>query len=174
MKNLLIILLISITSSAFASEIKVSGKAYDSKQCRYYWQSLADFNLSYLNDKLPWGSSVALMYGFHDRFHNQYWTSQDEIKMNSISSFTWATEISKKVVNQKGSFNYNYLEFVFKITLPNGKIIYDNGGLEPMGYYGVPVPYAQCHPGEFKPLEVKPLAQNDPEENPIVFWDDFI
>lgn len=131
-----ILFVILQTFSVSASNISVQGKIYSPTQCHYFWEEYGVFNINYQNKQLPWGTRVKLRYGFHDKFRvNSYWQHQDEMELNSTAPYTWGG-ILEKTVAQRGSFYFNYLEFVFQISLPNGQVYFENGDQSPMGYYG--------------------------------------
>ncbi len=144
---LFLALFVSHGTLANASQIEVSGRAYSATRCGYFSTSLSDFDISYENKDLPWGTNVTLIYGFRDSFSKKAWQFQGEIQIPATYHYTWGTSLHDVVVDSRGYFSLSDIQFVFKIRLPDGKIVWDNGGKSSLGFYQAEIPMRTCSPG---------------------------
>ena len=103
----------------------------------------ARYTARYYNKTLPWGTSVELhagrAYYWLDSLSSESgppisqtadWDGTQDTTAHSVAAYTW--EATRSIALTP---HYVALELVWKITLPNGKVIWDNGGLSSTGYY---------------------------------------
>lgn len=141
-----------ITLNAYAADVYVAGNVFSDDNCQYYSTTTGKFKITY-KEQLPWGSKIELVYAFNNTFGNSEWHRQDESQMEAVAPYTWQAVI-EEVTSARGSFSSDKINFVFRITLPDGSIVYDNGGQSPMGHYSARMPRMSCEPETLKILDI--------------------
>lgn len=163
MKILLIVLMGLVGKNVFAGpEIEVKGQqsGYRSEAkycpdpaipCGYSGGKVA-FQVDYKNETLPWGVKVELLRGFAGQdwcggceppYYNFFsWQDKRFVEMNSVASWTWSAQTTADGYGSGAGGQYDALEFVIRITFPDGRVQWDNGGSS-WGYYKVNVPQPQ-------------------------------
>ena len=119
MKAFALTLVTLISSSAFAANITVFSRAYSETECNYYYASLADYQVNYTNAALPWGTSVKLVYGFHDSWTKRSWQNPRTKEMTSTAPYTWSIDLKGLTVDSRGSFSMDQFQFVFEVNEPS-------------------------------------------------------
>jgi hypothetical protein len=132
------------TSNVFVSvKHQITGmQASDADPPGCYPQN-ALYTARYFNKTLPWGTSVELHSGRAYYWLNSQssesgppieesadWDDTQDTTANAVEPYTW--EATRSIALTP---HYVALELVWKITLPDGNVIWDNGGLSPTGYY---------------------------------------
>lgn len=110
------------------------------------------FQVHYRNDTLPWGVKVELLRGlagqdwcggceppYHEFFN---WRDKKFVEMTTVAPWTWKAETEAYGYAASAGGQYDALEFVVRITYPDGSVSWDNGGSS-WGYYEVDVPQPQ-------------------------------
>ncbi len=103
----------------------------------------AVYTARYYNKTLPWGTTVELHSGRAYDWLNSLssesgtpteesadWDGTQDTAASAVEPYTWEATRSIGLTP-----HYVALELVWKITLPDGKVLWDNGGLSPTGYY---------------------------------------
>ena len=128
---------------AQSSEVLAQAKNYLSS-CFYYTQTISELKLAYINQELPWGVKVFLVAGFEDSQGYQ-WKTTFTRELPATGAYTWETHLEWSSYSRGQPFFVGALNFVYKIELPDGKVVWDNGTLQPssMGYYRVEALQAQ-------------------------------
>ena len=165
MKYYLIFALSLLGTNALASQSWVNARSYSSNNCGYATTVLADFQITYKNEQLPWGTQIILHTGFHESYRDVYWTHPENTLMNAVDSYQWQARLNQETISARGNFHYNFIEFVFEIILPDGSRNFDNAGRGTYGHYGSPLRMGlNCLPAEFRALPVWTLEARDPGE----------
>jgi hypothetical protein len=153
------------TPTVRASELLVQ----DGKYC---WAHRQDFDVRYENHALPANARVELHYG-DEEFGNcsdcvptvSYypWNHIQTVGMAGAGSSSWEQTVSIDDRGGEEGGGVEALNYVFKITMPDGSIVWDNGGNSPMGYYRsrkIDAPAAQCgKPAPFAATSVERIAK---------------
>ncbi len=141
-----------ITLNAYAADINVASNNYSDDQCAYYSTTTGQFKITY-KENLPWGSKVELVYGFNNTYGKVEWDRSGEEQMEAVAPYTWQTMFQEKT-SSRGHYYADRLNFVFRITLPDGTFYYDNGGQSPMGHYSADMPRMTCKPETLEILNI--------------------
>ncbi len=125
---------------AFAAETRVEAFRQSSSGCAYFSSVTGRLKLSYENRDLPWGSRVELIYGFEERSNRnnavtRNWVDREQVEVPAVAASLWGIELSRAVESRGAPAALRALQFVWKLTLPDGSIQYDRGTDAPMGYY---------------------------------------
>ncbi len=149
---------VAMASVASASEVYVHGRS-SAEQQYGAGQTIvtSDFEVTYRNENLPWGTRVALVAGY--RCTNKgSWTNRDyPNEMHAVSSYAWQARFTKTTGDRYLGLCRN-LEFVFEITLPDGSKYFDNGMRAPMGFYSAAIPYWSTDNGTLQPMAIRALS----------------
>lgn len=110
------------------------------------------FQVSYKNKTLPWGVKVELLRGFAGQewcggceppYHNFFsWQDKKLAEMTSVAPWTWSAQTEGYGYGSSAGGQYDALEFVIRVTFPEGTVQWANGG-SIWGYYKVDVPPPQ-------------------------------
>ena len=129
----------SAASSGHAAEkwIQLEGRTLET--CQYFTTWSGKFAVTYSNHELPWGTKVELVYGFHGWTsstggEHKDWLSQRASVFPAIAPFTWKTEIDEAVATRSQNW-FDQLQFVLKVSLPDGHEFYEKGNESTWGYY---------------------------------------
>ena len=138
--KILILAMILVTGVVVqAAEISVLGRAF-TNSCGYYSNAQAEVVISYKNTDLPWGSQVVLIHGLNgsDLTYGNHapleWERQGEREFSASAPYTWEGPLTLSLHSRSSSQVFDRLAMVFKITLPDGSVRFDNGG-SAMGFY---------------------------------------
>lgn len=142
LKNIKMITLgLLVTSAALADGVWVKGST---SQRNEYGAGqtiiLANIEVTYQKQNLPWGSEVFLVSGYRCQNGGSWQNRTYPEPMAAVADFTWQKKLNATVGNRYTGFCGNY-EFVFLIKLPNGQSYYDNGGRGSIGFYSARIPY---------------------------------
>lgn len=112
-----------------------------------------EFDVAYENHSLPWGSRVTLVRAFSGESHcfgcdpvkttHYDWIYEEYEAMDATAPWTWraqTTEFRNLVVED----NLQYFKFVVRIELPDGSVVWDNGGSH-WGHYRTQIPWPVCN-----------------------------
>lgn len=119
--------------------------------------------LTYQNKDLPWGTRVTVVEGLRCAVGGS-WSQRAERELAPAAGWTWEADFSRST-GDRYSGPCSAYEFVFKITMPDGKIIWDNGGRAPQGFYSAPIPYRGTEDGELKTIDIHALASSGEYRN---------
>jgi len=126
----LFIALFLVTATINASEVLVEGKVYN-PSAGYFSVLQGEFKITYINQNTNYGDKVFLKYGYSGGYstysQTNHWAQEQKIEMPAVSDYQWSIHFEDEVAS-RGSFSYNYLDFVIVVTdaYGNEKII-DNG-----------------------------------------------
>lgn len=131
------------------------------------------FQIHYINQELPWGSKVELLRGFStedwcggcEPSYDYYsdWQYSKTVEMKADAPWTWSANTEELGYASGAGGRFIALEFVIKITYPDGSIRWDNGGSS-YGHYKVDVPKPlfelswqpfKTYDSAFKPMEIQ-------------------
>ncbi len=124
-------------NSVFAAEVAVHGRGY-SHSCGYYSATAGDFNVTYLNQELRWGTQVYLRYGLNGEWSQQgtrVWQRAAEVEMSAISGYTWSGKVTVSLGSRGSAEAYDALAFVVRVVLPDGSQFFEKGSQGPQGYF---------------------------------------
>lgn len=144
MRQILLVLIFILSGLPAYAATQVSARKRSSTDCTYFSQIYVDTKLTYLNPSLPWGTKVELVSGLKKVSHWSHagtrvidWQFTETTTAPAISDYTWevirTTTFAVRGVEYIGAA----LQFVWKITLPDGTIQYDKGSSSLYGYYEV-------------------------------------
>lgn len=158
------VMALSLSSTAFAGEASIevrgqqSGYRSDDRYCPDpavacgYPGGKAAFKIRYKNEALPWGVKVELWHGFAGQdwcggcdpaYHYFFdWRDTKFVEMRAVSAWTWSADTDTYGFGAGAGGQWDALEFVVRVTFPDGGVQWDNGGSN-TGYYKVYVPQPQ-------------------------------
>ena len=114
-----------------------------------------EVEVSYENKSLPWGVKVELVSAMQgvewwpDDVNNTYtydyfdWKYQEYAAAPAVGPWLWRS--ARKQWNYQGGGSFSAMHFAIKMTYPDGKVRWDNGG-SAWGYYRAVPPPAPCDP----------------------------
>ncbi len=148
MKNTItIIVFLFMSISLKANEIEVTGTITNPScgphgSCGYFSSMDGEFNITYRNTEIKWGSHVLLKYAYGDGFNPQKeWVQEKLMVMPAINKSTWGANFKDQVA-ARGSYGYSKLKFIFIILNPDMTTSIDKGSDSSLGYYQVQLPYS--------------------------------
>jgi len=154
LRNVLALAFLFVSSSALASEQWVQGRVV-LRECLYAFDYFAEVNLSYRNYSLPWGTSVELIHGWGGSSWSQSggpitqfdWANTQTLPVSASAPYTWSATVSS-IISERNDpwWNYDQLQFVWKVNLPNGHTFYEKGNSSTWGYYTVSFSQIQDRP----------------------------
>ena len=154
-KALFSLALITGVSASATPKVSASGRLYLGS-CGYYTSLKSDAWVRYANAELPWGSRVTLVWsragtralgnGLNAPLS---WIERLETEAVATEAHVWTAAIQSQLKSRGSSDDLWDLEFVFKITRPDGTEFYDNGSQGPWGFYRLSLRelYRQSPPG---------------------------
>ena len=114
-----------ITSGAKVSVTEATTGTSNGTSCTH--ADATEFTVRYENHALPWGTRVELHsgWGFYEGPPYE-WLDIDDAGMSSVAGWTW--EASRTIDWHTAAAGPLRLDFVVKITMPNGRVVWDNTG----------------------------------------------
>ncbi|NMO13953.1 hypothetical protein HPC49_08845 [Pyxidicoccus fallax] len=169
-RHALVLALLLTSTSALAGDQWVKARTV-LNTCGYFSTSQAEITLTYRNQDLPWGTSVFLIYGFGGSTSPTTtfdWAPQPTtVEAPAVAGWHWeATVVS--VIRARSSTQYNNINYVWKVVLPDGNVFYEKGNSSTYGYYSadfshVPMPCTNVT-GQFigtpTPLAITTVVKN--------------
>lgn len=133
-RNVLALSLLSVSSSALASETWAEGRKV-LRSCEYASSYEVEVTLSYKNELLPSGSSVFLVYGWDGGYLNHDgqnrppfdWLGQQTVPATAGAPFTWSATVRGTTSTRTGTQYFENLDYVWKVVRPDGSAFYDKG-----------------------------------------------
>lgn len=144
LRNLLAVALLLVSSSALASDTFAQGRMI-LRQCDYAFDYMAEVGLSYQNYSLTWGTSVELIYGWGGTSWGGPttttfdWANTQTIPAPATAPYTWGATVTTITSTRSGTWAYGSIQFVWKVTLPNGHVFYEKGNGSTWGFYNAPL-----------------------------------
>ncbi|GEM_PF-3834265 len=137
-------LLISIIAfSVFGKDLYIEGRTVY-HDCSYYSSTSVDLRITYLNENLPWGTTVEAVFGFEET-DSSYgvpkvtsWQNRKIAMMNPSTEYTWQLDIEEFAAERGRAQSYTGLDFVIKVTVPGNLPFYEKGNDSPLGYFHTP------------------------------------
>lgn len=135
------VMIFSPVTYAAEKSIKLDGRIMES--CGYFSAWNGEFNLTYFNNALPWGTKVEAVYGFHGWTSESNGQTRDWIitrtsELKAVSPYTWAIRLAEPVAVRSERW-FDQLQFAIKYTLPGGDSFYDKGSNSSFGYYSADI-----------------------------------
>lgn len=137
LRNVLALVLMFVSASAFAAEsTSVQARAV-LHSCGYYSSQEVEVSLSYYNDTLPWGTSVELLYGWGGTEGSTVfdWRNSTSIAAPATAGYTWGVTVTSQIAARSSPTFFEHIDFVWKVTLPGGSVFYVKGNSSTYGYY---------------------------------------
>lgn len=128
---------VALTSIAQATQVQVWGRDY-TYSCGYFSSIEGEYDITLRDDTLPWGTEVTLVTGWSAPGFFE-WRERREIPARSVSPFTWRAHVSGTLAYRSGAERRTHLDFVFKVTLPDGTVRWINGGNGSWSFFRVHV-----------------------------------
>jgi len=163
LRNVLALSLLSVSSSALASETWAEGRKV-LRSCEYGSAYEVEVTVSYKNDTLPSGSSVFLVYGWDGGYLNYDgqnrppfdWLGQQTVQATAgAAPFTWSATVRGVTSTRTGQQYFENLDYIWKVVRPDGTVLWDKGNNPTaLGYHaailqGMPAPCAYSGYGGF-------------------------
>ena len=152
LRNVFAVAFLLLSSSALASETWTQGRVI-LRQCDYAFDYVAEVGLSYRNYTLQWGTSVELVYGWggiswgYSTPNTPFdWANTQTIPVPASAPYTWSTTVTSVISTRSGSYSYDQINFVWKVTLPNGYVFYEKGNGSTWGFYAASLSAVQNRP----------------------------
>jgi len=164
-------LLVSLTLLALVSatpvvaselgNIEVHGESYVPSCPGYFstavFNGFVTYKIADRNGAKP--ATVALVYSLRNAWTGKSWAvTPKELVLASEDGHTWTGKLPELTVDERGHLHMSHLELALKVTLPNGEITWDNGGLAPLGFYSFALPQPTCSQGEAGLMLSTPMA----------------
>ncbi len=144
LRNLLAVAFLLVSSSALASDTWAQGRKI-LRQCDYAFDYMAEVVLSYQNYAMPWGTSVELIYGWGGSSWGGPstttfdWANTQTIPVSASAPYTWSATVTSVIATRTGSSEYTSIQFVWKVSMPNGHVFYEKGNGSTWGFYNAPL-----------------------------------
>jgi len=126
---------------AMAADIQVWGRQF-TNSCSYYTLTWGDYDLTFRDTTLPWGTKVTAVVAFAgNRMVNGVpqlfsWDRSRYISMEAASAFTWRARKSEELHSRSHDTTFTRLQFIFKVEAPGRAAYFVNGGSS-WGHYEV-------------------------------------
>jgi hypothetical protein len=134
MKNLFLILFLTLSSFASAYDVEAWGRSYD-YSCGYFSRRAADVSLTYHNNNLPYGTEVNVIVGYKGSnagggVNNYFdWADKVTIPAKAIDSGSWEARITDKTLHHRTEGRFlESAQFVFEVKAPGHAVEYVNSG----------------------------------------------
>jgi hypothetical protein len=63
------------------------------------------------------------------------WVDKADLILTAVDAYTWSGELNHYLYSRGSEKHITGVQFVLKITYPDGQVNYDRGSLTPRGYY---------------------------------------
>lgn len=135
LSRMLLTVIIGFSSVLHASpEVQVWSRGYISS-CGYYSGTFEDFDITFRDSALPWGTTVTAVIGFagYDALGGGStrpfdWDRNREVRMEGTSPFTWTGSVSDQLHSRTSARFLTSMKFVFRVHTPGAPAYYVNGG----------------------------------------------
>jgi hypothetical protein len=111
------------------------------------------FDIRYENKSLPWGVKLDLWRGMageewcggcEPAYYGTFdWNDHQVTPMAATGAWQWSAHSEAYGYGSGAGGRYTEMKYVVRITMPDGKVRWDNGGSN-LGYYRVLVPDPKC------------------------------
>jgi hypothetical protein len=149
-----------VTAVAFASPIlTLEGRAYSDTQCGYYSSSSGEFLLEIRDARIEADSQVTVQVAFHDSWSQSDGRGYGYAKVQKGPAGYRIAELGPVVVDQRGSFYFDEIQFTYEIRTPGeSEVIVERGG-DDAAFYSADIPSRSCRAGDWAklPLRVRPI-----------------
>ncbi len=118
---------------AMAADIQVWGRQF-TNSCSYYTLTWGDYDLTFRDTSLPWGTKVTAVVAFagyktsNGQKYGFSWDRDRSIPMQAVSAHTWRARKSETLHSRGHDFNFTALQFIFKVESPGRAAYFVNGG----------------------------------------------
>ena len=121
-----------VASVGMSADLRVMGRDYVNS-CGYFSAMNGDYQVTYTDRTLPWGTKVTAIYGWDVEHWNHppktiEWQDREEKEMKAISPFVWGLDISTQLHSRSSNQFKKALDLTIKIQVPNEPVRYFNGG----------------------------------------------
>lgn len=138
LRNVFALVLMFVSSTAFAAQTTAQARAV-LRSCGYYSTQEVEVGLSYQNTTLPWGTSVELHYGwggYESSPTNPFdWRDSTSVAVPATAPYTWGVTVTKQIAARSSPVFFEHIDFVWKVSLPDGSVFYEKGNNSTWGYY---------------------------------------
>lgn len=124
-------------------------------------------------DVLPWGAKVTVHYGLggveQDATGSVWaldWLDQGDVEAVAVAPYVWTAKIDHPLYERGQPRWFQRLQFVYRVSLPDGTFYYVRGGDSTMGYLEAILPDAGEVPAvtrdqaAFRRLLMRPVARS--------------
>ncbi|MCP3136594.1 hypothetical protein [Pyxidicoccus xibeiensis] len=136
-RSVLALAVLFLSTSAQASETTVYGRKV-LRECVYAHAYEAEVQLNYLNYSLPWGTSVELIYGWGGQSNSVPfdWANTQTVSAPASAPYTWSATV-RAITGRRTEphWNYQHVDFVWRVIMPNGYTFYEKGNGSTWGFY---------------------------------------
>ena len=138
MKLQLFALTLLVSTLGLGESLKVMGRDY-TYSCGYFSSMVGDYDITFKDESLPWGTKVTLIYGWdteqwREKPERKEWKYREEKVMKAVSPFTWSKQIETTLHSRTEAEFKKALNIVIKIEEPKQAVRYFNGG-SPWGFF---------------------------------------
>lgn len=136
LRNVFALVLMFVSATAFAAETTAQARAV-LRSCGYYSSQEVEVGLSYKNTTLPWGTSVELLYGWGGYEGSTVfdWRNSTSIAAPATAPYTWGVTVTSQIAARSSPTFFEHIDFVWKVSLPDGSVFYEKGNNSTYGYY---------------------------------------
>ena len=125
-----------------AGDLRVRGRDYV-HSCGYFSAMNGDYEVTFSDRTLPWGTKVTVIYGWDVDYWNHppktvEWQYREEREMTAVAPFTWRADIATQLHARTNNQFKKALNLVIKLQIPNEPDRYFNGG-STWGFYQMEV-----------------------------------
>ncbi len=107
--------------------------------CGYFSSMVGDYDVTFEDTSLPWGTKVTLIYGWDIEYWNhppkhKTWSYREEKEMKPIAPYKWAVSLETQLHGRTSGEFKQGLDLVVKLEIPGRPAYFYNGGSR-MGYF---------------------------------------
>lgn len=149
------------SSAVHAQDLKVEGRTYNPSCPGYFSQALLDTVITYRAHEAQRDQvqKAVLHYSFREAWHHDSWQRPVVIQeFQRLDTDVWKVELEAVEVAARGSYTMSHLEFAIELQLKDGRVVWDNGGRAPLGFYSAALPAIQCEAPAYLALTVRAKA----------------
>jgi hypothetical protein len=162
-----------------AVRVKARTSGYRSADNTNCYDTNYEFDVSYENHSLPWGTNVEVvsaMKGYewwpddvNNTYHYDYYDWKYEEWKGAQATAAWTWSALRSTANFWGGGVFENMHFVLRITYPDGTVKWDNGG-SAWGYYRLGLMSAPCDPSWTPWVDTTPMFWKDMPVQVIQKW----
>jgi len=127
-----------------AGEIEALSRTY-SHSCGYFSNRVSEVEIIYKNNDLGWGTKIEAIYGYEGYLAHSSnpfrvpfeWREERIETIQASGPHTWAFTHFAYIHDRSSPKYIEAINIVFRVTHPNGTVVYENGTQTPWGFYRI-------------------------------------